>query len=228
MCSISVDPRPSRISTPKRSVHRLPISAGSASPADAQMRSVELAALRQLRAREQRREERRHAVEDRRPMADESRDDRSRRRALGHQDRRGADRHRKRQRIAEAVGEEELGRREHDVVLANAEHRFRVELRRLDQARMRVHRALGRAGGSRRIEPEAGVVRTSFRPARTWATPGRHERGERLRRIRVLGARVAGTITWRKLRVPRRATGAIVGRSCAETTSARARLSCSM
>ncbi len=38
MCSISVEPMPSRISTPNRSVHRLPISSGSASPAEAQTR----------------------------------------------------------------------------------------------------------------------------------------------------------------------------------------------
>ena len=40
MCSISVEPMPSRISTPKCSVQRLPMSAGSASPADVHTRSA--------------------------------------------------------------------------------------------------------------------------------------------------------------------------------------------
>jgi hypothetical protein len=38
MCSISVEPMPSRTSTPKCSVQRRPMSAGSASPAETQTR----------------------------------------------------------------------------------------------------------------------------------------------------------------------------------------------
>ena len=41
MWSISVEPNPSRIGAPKRSSHALPISAGSASPAEAARRSRE-------------------------------------------------------------------------------------------------------------------------------------------------------------------------------------------
>ena len=98
MCSISVEPRPSRISTPKCSVQRWPMSAGSASPADVQRRSPQLAALRQVGAREQRGEQRRHAVEDRRLMLAQPREHGGRRRPLGHQHRRRADRQRKRER----------------------------------------------------------------------------------------------------------------------------------
>ena len=40
MCSISVEPMPSMISTPKWAVKRWPMSAGSASPADEHRRSA--------------------------------------------------------------------------------------------------------------------------------------------------------------------------------------------
>ena len=39
MCSASVEPMPSRISTPKRSVNRVCSGAGSGSPADAHNRT---------------------------------------------------------------------------------------------------------------------------------------------------------------------------------------------
>ncbi len=79
-------------------------------------------------------------------------------RALGHQHGRRADGERKRERVAQPVREEELCRREHDVVLADAENRLRVELGRLHEARMQVHGSLRRARRSRRIQPEARVV----------------------------------------------------------------------
>jgi len=40
MCSISVEPMPSRMSTPVLSFQRLPMSAGKASPAEMQRRSA--------------------------------------------------------------------------------------------------------------------------------------------------------------------------------------------
>ena len=39
MCSSSVEPTPSRMSTPKRAFQALPTDSGSASPAEVQMRS---------------------------------------------------------------------------------------------------------------------------------------------------------------------------------------------
>ncbi len=40
MCSSSVEPTPSRMSTPKRAFQALPTDSGSASPAEVQMRSA--------------------------------------------------------------------------------------------------------------------------------------------------------------------------------------------
>jgi hypothetical protein len=75
---------------------------------------------------EQLSEQRRHAAEHGRAVAGERAQHRLRRRALGEQHGGGADRERKRQRVAEAVGEEQLGGREHDVIGGDAEDRARV------------------------------------------------------------------------------------------------------
>ena len=48
--------------------------------------------------------------------------------ALGHQNRGGAHAHREGQRVAQAIGEEQLGRGKADVVLGNAQHRLAVQL----------------------------------------------------------------------------------------------------
>ena len=221
MCSISVEPRPSRISTPKCSVQRLPMSAGSASPADVQRRSLQLAALRQVGAREQRGEERRHAVEDRRLVLAQAREDGGGRRALGHQHRRRADRQRKRERVAEPVGEEELRRREHDVVLADAEDRLRVELGRLDQARVHVHRALGRAGRARRIEPEAHVVAGRRARQRSSAPPVHQPASSEWCPAVACSSVAPETITCLRCGQSCRAAARRRGSSGAETTSAR-------
>jgi hypothetical protein len=100
---------------------------------------------------------------------------RLRRRALGHQHGGGPRGQRKGQRIAESVGEEELGRGEADVVLAELQHVLRVQRVGPVRIRMRMHGALRRAGGARRIEPERDVV------------------GVRRRRLRLVCARHVGT-----------------------------------
>ncbi len=157
------------------------MSAGSASPADAQTRNRSGTALRKLRVCEQRGEERRNAVEDRRLMPVEPRDDRRRGGPLRHQHGRRTDRHRKRQRIAQTIREEELRGGVHDIVLAYAEHRLRIELRGQNEARVRVHRALGRARRARRIEPEARVVAGRL-GRRARRRRGIHQRRERVGR----------------------------------------------
>ena len=102
--------------------------------------------------------ERGDAVEDRRLPFDQPLEHRVGRRALGHQDRRRADRQRKGQRVTQAVGEEELRGREHDVGFADAEDGLAVELGGGDEVRVEMHRALRRSGRARRVEPEAHVV----------------------------------------------------------------------
>ena len=158
MCSISVEPMPSRSSVPVRSVQRLPISGGSASPAEVQTRRAELLTIGKAGFDEQGGVKRRHAVEDGRLLLDQALEHRVRRRPLGHQDGGGADGEREGQRVAQAVGEEELRRREHDVGFPDAEHRHGVELGGEDEVRVQVHRALRRAGRARRVQPEAHVV----------------------------------------------------------------------
>ncbi len=158
MCSISVEPMPSRISTPVRSVQRLPSPSGSASPAEVQILSFNCHSLGKGRASEKRGIERGNAVENRRLLLHQALEHGLRRRALGHEDGRRADRHREGERIAQPIGEEKLRRRKHHVRFANAENRLRVELGRRNQVRMQVHRALGRPGRAGRVEPEADVV----------------------------------------------------------------------
>ena len=160
MCSSSVEPTPSRMSTPKRAFQALPTDSGSASPAEVQMRSARAAALALHRlVVEHRREQRRHAVEDRRIVAVHQVEHPRRRRPLAVQHRGGADRHREGQRVAEAVGEEQLCGGEADIVLADAEHLLRIGVGGRLQIGMDVAHALGHAGRARRIEPERRLVR---------------------------------------------------------------------
>ena len=79
-------------------------------------------------------------------------------RPLGHQERGRADGERKSQRIAEAIGEEELGGREADVGLLQAEDRLAIKLGRPVRVGVRMHGSLRPAGRTRRIEPERGIV----------------------------------------------------------------------
>ena len=122
--------------------------------------------------RQQRRVERRHAGEDRRPVAPHCRQHRVWGRAIRKQHRGGADRHRKGHRIAESIGEKQLCRREHQVVGRDAEHPRAIGLGRRAQARMDVPHPLRRAGRARRIEPKSDLVRRAlgrrgFRPLPT-------------------------------------------------------------
>ena len=86
------------------------------------------------------------------------REHRRRRRPLGIQHGGGADRHRKGQRVAEAIGEKQFCRRQADVVLANAEHLLGIGLRRRREIGMQMPHALGHAGRARRIQPERRLV----------------------------------------------------------------------
>ena len=108
--------------------------------------------------REHRCVERRDAVEDRRLVCAQPGEHGGGRRPFRHQDGSRPDRHRKAEAVAEPVGEEQLRGGKHDVALLDPEDRPRVELGGLDHARVDVDGALGRAGGSRRIEPETGIV----------------------------------------------------------------------
>jgi hypothetical protein len=125
---------------------------------------------RQAGARQHRREQRRHAVEDRRPVAGEPREHGVGRRPLGHQYRGRSEGHRVGQRVAESVREEQLRGREHDVVLADADDGPAVQVSGVDQARVDVHRAFRGAGRSGRVEPERDLV---ARGRRRVVAPGR-------------------------------------------------------
>ena len=206
MCSISVEPTPSRMSTPKRGLPgvadllraapRRPRCrcAGAASRSAACLggSSSSIAA---------------ESVGTPKKMVGwyllHQRETRPRRRPLGDQHGGGADRHRKRQRVAEAVGEEQLCRREDDVVLANAEHALAVESRRRDRgwnaraarpsacrssptsrARTRARRrsvAAGSAAGAARRRRSSsfwcGVRRLRSRDDDVHAAPGGGDRG---------------------------------------------------
>ena len=159
ICNSSVEPTPSRISTPNRDFQLLPTNSGSASPADVQTRNrLPPRSLLQRLIVEHRRKQRRHAEEDAGIVAVHQREHGRRRRALGVENRGGADRHRKGQGIAEAIGEKQFRRRQSDIVLADAEHLFGVGLGGGGQARMQMPHALGHAGRARRIQPEGRFV----------------------------------------------------------------------
>ena len=110
MCSISVEPMPSRMSTPNRFLQRVPICSGSASPAETQRRSRrEPFSGVQAGIGEHRGVERRHAEEDRRLLAPqhvEAPRPASAARAAARRWRRPTSE--SVMRIAEPVGEEEL------------------------------------------------------------------------------------------------------------------------
>ena len=164
-----------------------------------------------------------NAVEDRGAMLLQAFEHRGRRRPLRHQHRGRAHCQRKRQRVAQPVGEEQLGRREHDVAFTNAQDRPGIEFRSLDQAGMNVHRALRRAGRARRIEPEAGVV------------AGRRRGLElrcRLSPSAIAGARAHADPCRTRRHVLRKgrlfSSGSNFGSSASDTINACARLSSSM
>ena len=79
-------------------------------------------------------------------------------RPAGVEDRRGADRERERQRVAEPEGEEQLGDRQAAVVGSDREHLAGVRLGGGLRAAVAVHDALRRARRARAVEPERGRV----------------------------------------------------------------------
>ena len=166
MCSSSVEPTPSRMSTPKRASRLCrPLPAAPRPPTcrcAARSRRLVLERL----VVQHRREQRRHAVEDRRIVLAHQLEHRRRRRPFGIEHRGRAHRHRKRQRIAETIGEEQFCRRQPDVVLANAEHLFGVGLRGRREIGMQMPHALRHAGRARRIEPERRLVGDGSRRSR--------------------------------------------------------------
>ena len=153
MCSASVDPMPSRISTPNRSVNRRCSGAGSGSPADAHIRTRRERLGRHV-ARGQRGVERRHPEEQRRPGLLEPLAYDVRARPAGLQDGRRPDGEREEHRVADAVGEEHLRDRERRVVGGDAEHLGAVRLADVPDVRVPVHRRLGQAGGAGGVEPQ--------------------------------------------------------------------------
>ena len=160
ICSISVEPMPSRMSTPTMSDQRRPMSAGSASPAEMQRRSRSDPAPGPMRGlASMRREQRRHAGEDRRLMALHRVHHCIGRRPVGQQHGARADRHRECHRIAEPVGMERLRRGEDQVVLADLQHLRAIGVGRCAQTAMHMPHALRRPGGTGRIQPECHLVR---------------------------------------------------------------------
>ena len=102
--------------------------------------------------------QRRHAIEDAGIVFVHQRKHQGRGRTLGTENSGGADRHRKRQRVAEAIGEKQFCCRQHDVVLANAENLLCISVRGRGQIGMQMPHALGHAGRARRIQPERRLV----------------------------------------------------------------------
>ena len=168
MCSASVEPMPSRMTVPVFSFQRRKMSAGSASPAETQARTRREIAAASLQRRELRGVERRHAEEERRAersMISKVVSGVGRGRAAP----RCADPEREGHPVAEAVGEEQLGRGEADVVFASRRALDAVELAGHHHVAMAVHGALGPAGRARGIEPEAVVGRRRRGAARASA-----------------------------------------------------------
>ena len=122
----------------------------------------DLVALRQDRGGEHAGEAGRRAVEDRgldaADLSAPAPEHRFRRWPLAHQQHRRANGEREGQRVAEPVGEEQLRRREADVVPAKPQDRLAVELGGPVGVRLGVDGALRPASRPRRIEPEGGIV----------------------------------------------------------------------
>ncbi len=210
------------MSTPVRSRQRLPRSAGSASPAETQRRKASRVARRKFGAGQHRRVQGRHAVENRRPLGDQALEYRRRRRALGHQHAGRADRQRKGQRVAQAVGEKELGRGEHDVVRARCRASGARTARRSGSGRSADAR---RPSGCRSIP--TNTARSRRRPPSSPRPAHRSTRPRSSRRRPACRRRAPPETMTCSSASSRAASGAIAGASGAETTTARARLSAS-
>ena len=125
---------------------------------DADAQPVGAGALADVLVREQGGVERRHAVEDGRPVAPHDLEHAFGRGAVRPQHGGGADRQREGHGIAEPIGKEQLGGGMHDVVLADAEDALAEQLRGRHQVGMDVLDALGIAGRARGVEPEGDFV----------------------------------------------------------------------
>src|SRR6185437_3062057 len=90
---------------------------------------------------------------------------------------------RKAEAVAEAVGEEELRGGEHHVARFDAEHRYRIQLGRFDQAAVYVDGTLRSACRARGVQPEAGVVLRRRGDRRLGCETG-HRGRERINAIR--------------------------------------------
>ncbi|MCY1293744.1 hypothetical protein D9M70_430120 [compost metagenome] len=143
-----------------------------------------LAARGQVGRGEQAGEQCRHATENGGLLLAQTPEHRRRRGPFGHQHGGRTHRHREGQRIAQPIGKEQLGGREHHVVLADAEHLAGIEVGGMEQVAVGVHRALGSAGRARRIEPERHVVGAGAR-GRRWRTHARQHRAHAACRRRI-------------------------------------------
>ncbi|MCY1220038.1 hypothetical protein D9M72_320370 [compost metagenome] len=146
-----------------------------------------LAARGQVGRGEQAGEQCRHATENGGLLLAQTPEHRRRRGPFGHQHGGRTHRHREGQRIAQPIGKEQLGGREHDVVLADAQHLAGIQVSRMEQVAMRVHGALGPSGRARRIQPERHVVRAAAHGLRG-RTRARQHRAHAARR-RAIGMR---------------------------------------
>ena len=99
--------------------------------------------------------ERRHAEVQRRPEPRDGLQRVARGRSRVEQHGGGAGPQREGHRVAQAVGEEQLGGGEDDVALGDGQHAAAEQLAGHHHVAMAVHGALGPAGRARRVEPEA-------------------------------------------------------------------------
>src|SRR5712692_2519067 len=76
------------------------------------------------------------------------------------ENRRRADGEWERERVAEAVGEEELSHRKRSVRSGHAQDSLRIAGDGVDDVVMKVHGTLWETGGTRGIEPEGGIILT--------------------------------------------------------------------
>ena len=114
-------------------------------------------ALAHLQRRELGGIEGRHAIVDRRPEGLDVRKGRVGGRPSIVEDGRASDPERERHAIPQPVGKEELGGGVADVVLADPQHAHAVEFAGHDHVALRMDGALGAAGRTGRVEPEAIV-----------------------------------------------------------------------
>ncbi len=176
------------ISQPKCAVKRWPISAGSASPADEHSRSATSARCGSA-ARRACGVACRRAEEHRWPLLQPAAEGGLGRGPLGHQHHGGADAEREAEAVAQPVGEIQLGRREADILLLQAEHRAGIERRGPVRVAVAVHHALGLAGRAGRVKPEAGIVATGGGRRLQRRLRGKH----RIQRRHAIGQRLART-----------------------------------